>query len=41
MPVGARGGSQQLVRVRRRGLELVEEDLGPVAFVPLVGDEGW
>jgi protein-L-isoaspartate(D-aspartate) O-methyltransferase len=41
MPVGARGGAQQLVRVRRRGLELVEEDLGAVAFVPLVGDEGW
>lgn len=41
MPVGARGGAQQLIRVRRRGLELTEEDLGPVAFVPLVGDEGW
>jgi len=41
MPVGARNGAQQLIRVRRRGLELVEEDLGPVAFVPLVGDEGW
>lgn len=41
MPVGSRNGAQQLIRVRRRGLELVEEDLGPVAFVPLVGDEGW
>ena len=41
MPVGARDGAQRLVRVRRKGGELVEEDLGPVAFVPLVGDEGW
>lgn len=41
MPVGSRNGAQQLLRVRRRGPELVEEDLGPVAFVPLVGDEGW
>ena len=41
MPVGARRGAQQLVRVRRRGAHLSEEDLGPVAFVPLVGDEGW
>jgi protein-L-isoaspartate(D-aspartate) O-methyltransferase len=41
MPVGARDGAQQLVRVRRRGLDLAEEDLGPVAFVPLLGAEGW
>ena len=41
MPVGARDGAQQLIRVRRRGIELVEEDLGPVAFVALVGAEGW
>jgi len=41
MPVGARDGTQRLVRVRRRGVELDEEDLGPVAFVPLIGAEGW
>ena len=41
MPVG-RAGEQQLVRVRHRrdGLDVMD-DLGPVAFVPLIGEEGW
>jgi protein-L-isoaspartate(D-aspartate) O-methyltransferase len=41
MPVGGRGG-QRLVRVRR-GPDgtLAREDLGWVAFVPLVGEQGW
>lgn len=39
-PVGSRG-SQDLVRVVRRGAELVEERLSPVAFVPLIGQFGW
>jgi len=39
-PVGGPGG-QQLVRVRRRGSEREVEDLGGVAFVPLVGAGGW
>jgi protein-L-isoaspartate(D-aspartate) O-methyltransferase len=41
IPVGARHGAQQLVRVRRAGTTLTEDDLGPVAFVPLVGEQGW
>lgn len=41
MPVGPRNGAQQLIRVRRQGHELTEEDLGPVAFVPLIGEEAW
>ncbi len=41
MPVGARGG-QRLLRVLRRAPDEYEhEDLGEVAFVPLVGEEGW
>lgn len=40
MPVGAPTGAQRLVRVRRRGDRCVEEDLGPVRFVPLVGAHG-
>lgn len=41
IPVGPETRVQRLVRVRRRGDDLVEEDLGPVRFVPLVGDQGW
>jgi protein-L-isoaspartate(D-aspartate) O-methyltransferase len=34
--------SQRLVRItRKRDAEYVEEDLGEVRFVPLVGAEGW
>ncbi len=41
IPVGARG-LQTLVRVRRVGDdEFEEEDFGAVAFVPLIGAEGW
>lgn len=40
IPVGDRT-SQQLVRVRRRGDEIRTEDLGAVAFVPLIGEQGW
>ncbi len=39
-PVG-RKGHQQLLRLVRRGEELEQEQLGAVAFVPLVGDQGW
>jgi protein-L-isoaspartate(D-aspartate) O-methyltransferase len=41
MPVGP-AGEQFLIRLRRRrdGLDLMD-DLGPVAFVPLIGEEGW
>jgi len=41
IPGGTRHGAQQLVRIRRAGPSLTEKDLGPVAFVPLVGDQGW
>jgi protein-L-isoaspartate O-methyltransferase len=41
MPVGPEH-AQRLVRVVRRGAdEYAERDLGPVAFVPLVGEHGW
>lgn len=38
MPVGRRGGDQRLRRIRRRGDELVVDDLGAVRFVPLIAD---
>jgi len=40
MPVG-RKGHQQLTRLVRSGDDVIEERLGAVAFVPLVGAEGW
>ena len=40
VPVGGPEG-QRLLRVRRRGAERAVEDLGGVAFVPLVGSGGW
>lgn len=41
IPVGGESRNQELLRVRRVGQELREEDLGPVRFVPLVGKQGW
>ena len=42
MPVGGEQFAQQLVKVTRRANdELDEEDLGGVAFVPLIGTQGW
>jgi protein-L-isoaspartate(D-aspartate) O-methyltransferase len=42
MPVGASPLARQLVRVVRTGETTYErEDLGDVAFVPLIGAEGW
>ena len=42
IPIGERGGTQELVKVVRDGDERFhEEDLGPVTFVPLVGAGGW
>ena len=40
VPVGE-PGAQRLVRVRRHGDDRQYEDLGGVAFVPLVGAGGW
>ncbi len=42
MPVGPRGRHQRLVRVTRTDVrEYQYEDLEEVAFVPLIGAEGW
>ncbi len=42
MPVGRSRQQQHLVRVTRRADgRMREEKLAPVAFVPLIGDEGW
>ena len=40
IPVGPRG-DEHLVRVTMTDRGPVRDDLGPVAFVPLIGDEGW
>jgi protein-L-isoaspartate(D-aspartate) O-methyltransferase len=40
IPVGDRR-HQQLVRVRRDGSHIHTEELGPVVFVPLIGEQGW
>jgi protein-L-isoaspartate(D-aspartate) O-methyltransferase len=42
MPIGEPGAVQVLVKVGRREAEsFVEENLGAVRFVPLIGAEGW
>ncbi len=42
VPVGPTLRSQELVRVTRRAAdEYARESLGPVAFVPLIGEAGW
>jgi protein-L-isoaspartate(D-aspartate) O-methyltransferase len=42
IPVGVNQTEQHLIRVTRTGpARFVEEDLGGVAFVPLIGEEGW
>ena len=42
MPVGDPGSVQKLVKVTKVPAgKLIHEDLGPVRFVPLVGEEGW
>ena len=42
IPIGERGGAQELVKVIRDGEDRFhEEDLGPVTFVPLIGAAGW
>jgi protein-L-isoaspartate(D-aspartate) O-methyltransferase len=40
LPVGSRLG-QSCLRLRRRGTQVLREDLGACAFVPLVGEQGW
>jgi protein-L-isoaspartate(D-aspartate) O-methyltransferase len=42
MPIGRPGEVQQLVKVTKLGDgTLQQSDLGPVRFVPLIGQEGW
>jgi len=41
MPIGSPGGHQRLVRVRRQGERIEREELEPVRFVPLIGEQGW
>lgn len=42
IPVGRSPYAQELVRIRRTEEEVFhKENLGPVRFVPLVGDQGW
>lgn len=41
MPVGQRGGAQRLVRLRRTDAGFERDDLGGVAFVPLIGAGGF
>lgn len=42
MPIGPSGDIQILVRVTRQAEEdWRQENLGPVRFVPLIGEEGW
>lgn len=40
LPVGPRG-LQELVLVRKTGDKVTQENLAPVAFVPMVGEYGW
>ncbi len=41
IPVGEDRSSQRLLKLTRTPQGFREEDLGPVAFVPLIGEEGW
>jgi protein-L-isoaspartate(D-aspartate) O-methyltransferase len=42
IPVGDEGQHQRLLKITRTGNDKFEEDdLGPVMFVPLVGEHGW
>jgi protein-L-isoaspartate(D-aspartate) O-methyltransferase len=42
LPIGSLGREQQLVKVVRDGERAFhEEDIGPVMFVPLIGEQGW
>jgi protein-L-isoaspartate(D-aspartate) O-methyltransferase len=41
VPISAGDQGERLMRLRRAGTRLQEEDLGPCRFVPLVGREGY
>ena len=41
IPVGERPRTQRLIRIKKINGSLFREDMGPAAFVDLVGDHGW
>ncbi len=41
IPIGADQRSQRLCRIVRTERGYTQEDLGPCAFVPLIGEHGW
>jgi protein-L-isoaspartate(D-aspartate) O-methyltransferase len=41
IPVGRRHFFQELLRVKKDGERLIQDSLGGVAFVPLIGKHGW
>lgn len=41
IPIGSSTRSQQIFRYTKQGAELLEENLGSFAFVPLIGEESW
>lgn len=41
IPVGPDSDAQKLLRIRRHDDQIVEENLGGVRFVPLIGEQGW
>ncbi|MBI1903513.1 MAG: protein-L-isoaspartate(D-aspartate) O-methyltransferase [Planctomycetia bacterium] len=41
IPIGPTRHSQTMWRYTRVGDDLLGEDLGPFAFVPLIGEQGW
>ena len=41
IPIGDEQRSQRLIRVTRTDSGYAREDLGPCAFVPLIGEHGW
>jgi protein-L-isoaspartate O-methyltransferase len=42
MPLGSPGSVQELVKVTKRlAGKPIEENLGAVRFVPLIGEEAW
>lgn len=41
IPVGDRPQAQRLIRLRKNGIHINQEDLGAASFVDLVGNHGW
>jgi protein-L-isoaspartate(D-aspartate) O-methyltransferase len=41
LPVGGIQFYQTLIRIRKKGEKFIEENLGGVAFVPLIGKHGF